>query len=150
MRLAFWKGLLCAMLVAGPVHAGKGVGDYRGLPTDLAAAATAFDIAQSSSDRAGLDRWLADDYVLADANGHTQSKADLVRDMTAPGHKTFSVSLTMKVRKYWKDGAALGGIVDARGLDHGKPTTTHARFLDIWVKGGNRWQVIYTQIDQAR
>jgi len=150
MRLAFWKGLLCATLVAGPAYAGKGVGDYRGLPADLAAAATAFDIAQSSSDRAGLDRWLADDYALADANGHTQSKADLVRDMTAPGHKTFSVSLRMTVRKYWADGAVLGGIVDARGLDHGKPTTTHARFLDIWAKRGNRWQVIYTQIDQAR
>jgi len=143
-----WVGV--AALIAAPAYAGTEIGDYRGLPADLATAATAFDIAQFRSDGAGLRRWLADDYVLADANGRTQSKADLVRDMTAPGHKTFSVSLTMKVRKYWKDGAALGGIVDARGLDHGKPTTTHARFLDIWAKRGDRWQVIYTQIDQAR
>lgn len=148
--MADLKALLCAMLVTVPAHADIRLADYRGLPADLAAAATAFDIAQYRSDRAGLDRWLAADYTLADAKGRTQNKADLIRNMTAPGHATLSVALTMTVRKYWKDGAVLGGIVDARGRDRGKPTTTHARFLDIWARRSGRWQVIFTQIGDVR
>lgn len=141
---------LFAMLIAAPVHAAGGAGDYRGLPRDLAAAATAYDIAQSSSDRAGLERWLADDYVMAGSDGRNLGKAAMIRDMTAPGHKTISVSLTMRVRKWWRDGAVLGGMVDARGMDHGRPTSLHARFVDIWAKRGGRWQVVFTQMNDAR
>ena len=150
MRRAFWKFALCLALGAAPAAAGLKLGDYRGLPKDLAAAATAYDIAQFKSDRAALDRWLADDYVMAGPDGQNQNKADLIRGMTAPGHKTISVSLTMTVRKWWGDGAVLGGIVDARGLERGKPTALHARFVDIWAKRGGRWQVVFTQMNDAR
>jgi len=150
MRLAFWTLAFCAALGAAPAHAVPGVGDYRGLPRDLAAAATAYDIAQFKSDRAALDRWLADDYVMAGPDGRNQNKADLIRGMTAPGHRTISVSLTMTVRKWWSDGAVLGGIVDARGLERGKTTALHARFVDIWAKRGGRWQVVFTQMNDVR
>ena len=150
MRPLFCYWVLCAALFAAPARAGGKVGDYRGLPADLAAAATAYDIAQFRSDRAGLDRWLARDYVMAGPDGRSQGKADLIRAMTAPGHKTLSVSLDIAVRKWWGDGAVLGGMVDARGLDRGKPTSLHARFVDVWARRGGRWQVVFTQMDDAR
>ena len=142
--------VIIGTLIATPAYAGKEIGDYRGLPSDLVAAATAFDIAQSRSDGAGLRRWLSDDYVLLTPDGSSQSKAQLVAEMTAPGHSTTWVTLSKQVSRYWPEGAVLGGIVDARGTDHGKPTSTHARFVDVWAKRQGRWQVIFTQVNDAR
>jgi len=142
--------VLVATLVAAPAYAGQEIGDYRGLPSDLATAATAFDIAQARSDGAGLRRWLADDYVLLTSDGGSQTKAQLIAATTAPGHSTSWVALSKQIRRYWPDGAVLGGIVDARGFDHGKPTSTHARFVDVWAKRHGRWQVIFTRVNEAR
>lgn len=137
----------CAFLIALPALAGQEVGDYRGLPPDLAAAATAYDLAQYKSDRAELEKWLADDYTLAGSSGSNRSKAQYIADAVAPGSKTTYVAITQQVRKVWPDGAVLGGIVDAKGYNRDKPFTMHARFADVWAKRNGRWQVIFTQIN---
>ncbi len=51
--------------------------------------------------------------------------------------------------RFWQDGAALGGIVDAKGTDHGKTFTLHAQFVDVWAKRNGHWQVVFTQINNA-
>ncbi|WP_426700082.1 nuclear transport factor 2 family protein [Rhodanobacter sp. Col0626] len=134
------------MLIVLSVRAQQGVGDYRGLPADLAAAATAYDIAQMKSDRAGLERLLADDYTLANANGRNQTRSESIAESMAPGRTTTDVAITRQVRKTWPDGAVLAGMVDAKGLDHGKPYAMRARFVDVWARRNGRWRVIFTQI----
>jgi hypothetical protein len=141
--------IIVGALIAAPVHAEQGVGDYRGLPADLAAAATAYDIAQMKSDRAGLERLLADDYTLANTNGKNRSKGESIADALVPGNKTTYVAISQQVSKAWSDGAVLGGIVDAKGIDGGKPYTMRARFVDVWAKRDGKWQVIFTQIHNA-
>lgn len=137
---------MCALLIAVQAQAGQEVGDYRGLPRDLAAAATAYDLAQIRSDRSELARLLADDYTLAGSNGRNETKAESIADAMAPGRKTTYVAISKQVRKAWSSGAVLGGIVDARGLDHGRAFVMRARFVDVWAKRNGRWQVIFTQI----
>ena len=149
MNLSRWHWALCVALVATTAHAGKEVGDYKGLPEDLAAAATAYDVAQFKSDRPELERLLADDYTLAGSNGKSQTKAEYIAEALAPGSKTTYVSLDINVRKVWPNGAALGGIVDAKGLNRGKAFTMRARFIDVWAKRNGQWQVIFTQINTA-
>ena len=150
MRLSHWKGMiLCAALVATQAWAGQEVGDYKGLPDDLAAAATAYDLAQYKADRPELERLLADDYTLAGSNGKNQTKAEFIADVVAPGSKTTYLAITQQVRKVWPDGAILGGMADAKGLDRGKPFTMRIRFVDIWAKRDGRWQVIFTQANKA-
>lgn len=146
MRATGWIGIIVGVFVVLPARAQQGVGDYRGLPADLAAAATAYDIAQMKADRAGLQRYLADDYVQADLDGRNESKAETIAGFMTPGHTTTYVAISQQVRKSWPNGAVLGGIVDAKGTDHGKPTSLHARFVDVWAKRGGQWQVIFTQI----
>jgi hypothetical protein len=148
MRAASWTWVIAAAIVL-PVHAQQGIGDYRGLPVDLAAAATAYDIAQLKFDRAGIERYLADDYTLADSIGRNRNKAESIADAVVPGNRTTYVAISQQVRKAWPGGAVLGGMVDAKGIDHGKPYTMRARFVDVWARRGGRWQVIFIQIHRA-
>lgn len=149
MRAASWTWIILGAWFALSAHAEQGVGDYRGLPKDLAAAATAYDVAQMKSDRAGLERYLADDYTLANLDGRNRTKAESITASVAPGSKTTYVAISQQVSKVWPDGAVLGGIVDAKGVDHGKPFTLHARFVDVWAKRSGQWQVVFTQIHDA-
>lgn len=146
MPRSHWSWAICAALIAAPALAGMELGDYRGLPSDLATAATAYDLAQFKSDRSGLQRLLADDYTLAASDGSNETKAEGIADAVAPGRKTTCVAISKQVRKVWPGGAVLGGIVDAKGFDHGKAFVLRARFVDIWAKRSGRWQVIFTQI----
>lgn len=116
MRTASWTWIILSAWFVLPAHAEQGIGDYRGLPGDLAAAAAAYDVAQMKSDRAGLERYLADDYTLANLDGGNRTKAQSIAASVAPGSKTTYVAISQQVSKVWPDGAVLGGIVDARAL----------------------------------
>lgn len=146
MRLRFRHATIFAALIATSAHAGKEVGDYSGLPKDLAEAATAYDLAQFRADRKELERVLADDYTLAGTSGKNQTKAEFIADQTAPGNQTLSVDIHDQVSKVWADGAVLAGLVDAKGVNHGKAFTFRGRFVDVWAKRHGQWQVIFTQI----
>lgn len=152
MRSAIWiiGTSMTLAATAAPAQTGPQGADYRGLPRDLAAAATAYDLAQFKADRAELDRLLADDYILAGSNGKNQTKAQYIAEATAPGSRTTYVALSLKVRRVWSDGAVLGGMVDARGFDRGKPIAVHARFVDVWAKRGGRWRVVFTQANTVK
>lgn len=149
MRPYHWCWIVGTALILAQAQAGQEVGDYGGLPQDLAAAATAYDVAQFKSDRSELDRLLADDYILADSDGKNLTKAQDIANAVAPGRKATYVAITKQVRRVWTDGAVLGGLVYAKGLDHGRAFAMRARFVDIWAKRNGRWQVIFTQIDKV-
>ena len=149
MRSFIGLAALLAALLASSAQA-KEVGDYSQLPKDLAAAATAYDIAQFKADKAELERVLADDYTLAGTSGKNQTKAQFIADQTAPGNKTLSVDIYDQVSKVWADGAVLAGMVDAKGSNQGKEFTFRGRFVDVWAKRNGRWQVIFTQIHPVK
>jgi hypothetical protein len=54
------------------------------VPPDLATAVAAYDKAQIDSNRAELERWLADDYLLVNSSGVVESKAQLIADTPRP------------------------------------------------------------------
>jgi len=140
--IAFLLPLMLATVSAGMPH-------YPDLPPDLAAAAEAFDHAQVKGDGPALERLLADDYLLVNSQGETETKADFIRDYTAPGFSFAPFTIEKPVEKVWATGAVLGGVVDAHGTSGGKPYAIRMRFADIWAKRDGRWQVIYTQARHA-
>lgn len=147
MRATRWAALACGALVMSPAFAGPEIGNYNGLPDDLAAAAIAYDIAQFKADRAGLELLLADDYVLAGTDGRNSTKAESIRGATSSHGTDKSVAISQQVTRTWPSGAVLAGIVDASEVVDGKRTSIKARFTDVWAKRNGRWQVIFTQID---
>jgi hypothetical protein len=119
------------------------------VPPDLAAAVAAYDKAQIDSDRAELERLLADDYLLVNSSGATETKVQLIADYTASGFDLEPFTVEQPVEKVWKDGAVMGGIATLRGTDGGKRYEVRLRFADIWARRGGRWRVIYTQVARA-
>lgn len=130
--------LIAALLAAAPA-----------VPPDLAAAVRAYDEAQVKGDRAALERLLADDYTLVNSAGATETKAELIRDYTAPGFTLEPFTVEQPIAKVWPGGAVMGGVALLRGMDGGKRYEARLRFADIWAKRGGRWQVIYTQAARA-
>ena len=119
------------------------------LPADLAVAVAAYDKAQVDGNRVELERLLADDYLLINSSGKTETKSDLIADYTAPGFDLEPFTVEQPVEKVWRDGAVMGGIATLRGSDQGKPYEMRLRFADIWAKRNGRWQVIFTQVARA-
>jgi ketosteroid isomerase-like protein len=118
------------------------------LPADLAKAVKDYDEAQIHGDKAALQRLVADDYTLVNSSGRIQNKAALIADYTAPGYKIEPFQIMEPVEKVWSDGAVMGGVVDLRGVDGGKPFAVKLRFADIWAKRNGKWQVIYTHVSR--
>jgi hypothetical protein len=119
------------------------------VPLDLAAAVHAYDKAQIDGNRAELERWVADDYVLVNSSGRVEDKAKLIADYTAPGFDLEPFTVEQPVEKAWKDGAVMGGVATIRGISDGQRYEMRLRFADIWAKRNGRWQVIYTQVAKA-
>ena len=133
--------LIAAMLLGSAANAAD-------LPADLAKAVKDYDEAQIHGDKAELQRLVADDYTLVNSSGRIQSKAELIADYTAPGYKIEPFEIMEPVEKVWSDGAVMGGVVDLRGTEGGKPFAVKLRFADIWAKRNGKWQVIYTHVSR--
>jgi hypothetical protein len=119
------------------------------VPPDLAAAVAAYDTAQVDGDKAALDRWLADDYLLANSRGQIETKAQLIEDYTAPGFTLEPFKVEQPIEKVWTGGAVMGGVATLKGMDGGQHYEVRLRFADVWAKRNGRWQVIYTQAAKA-
>ena len=120
------------------------------VPPDLAKAVAGYDHAQIHGDRKELERWLADDYLLVNSSGATETKAQLIADYTAPGFTLEPFKVEQPIEKVWNGGAVMGGIATLKGTDGGKRYEARLRFADIWAKRKGRWQVIYTQVSKAK
>jgi ketosteroid isomerase-like protein len=118
---------------------------YADLPPDLAEAVRAYDAAQVQSDRAALQRLLADDYRLANSAGQVQDKAAFIADQTAPGYRLQPFTVEEPYQRLAGDVALLGGAATLAGTDGGKPYSVRLRFLDVWQKRDGRWRVVFTQ-----
>ena len=136
--------MLAAILAAALLASGAAV-----LPADLAKAAHEYDEAQVKSDRAALERLLADDYVLHNSAGQVQDKRSFIADQIAPGYKLEPFVIEEKVEKVMGDAAILGGVARAKGTSGGEPYDVRLRFIDVWAKRGGRWVVVFSQATRA-
>jgi hypothetical protein len=136
-----WMGVLAALTLCAVANAAE-------LPADLAKAVHDYDEAQVHGNKAELERLVADEYTLVNSSGRVQSKAELIADYTTPGYQIEPFEILEPVEKVWSDGAVMGGVVNLRGIDGGKPFAVTLRFADIWAKRNGKWQVIYTHVSK--
>jgi hypothetical protein len=119
------------------------------MPYDLTAAVARYDRAQLEGNRGALEQSLADEYLLVNSSGKTETKAQLVADYTAPGFHLKSLIIEDPVEKLWDGGAVMGGVATLSGTDGGKPFSIRLRYADVWAKRNGQWQVVYTHAEHA-
>ena len=124
--------------------------EYKDVPADLAKAAIAYDNAQLEKDGAALNRLLADDYRLVARGGVVLDKPKFVAHSVDPDFKLLPFTIEAPLHTVWSDGAVLGGQVEYRTIEHGKPTSQLLLFADVWAKRGGVWRVVYTQVSAAK
>jgi hypothetical protein len=134
--------MLTAILAAAAVT-------YAGLPADLATAADAYDAAQVTSDKAALERLLADDYRLANSGGRVETKAQFIAEQIAAGYRLEPFTVEEPYQRLMGETALLGGVATLKGTDGGKAYSVRLRFVDVWQKRAGRWQVVFTQATRA-
>lgn len=131
------------LAAAGPVSSAS-------QPAGLAQAARDYDVAQVNGDRAILERLLADDYVLVNSGGQTETKREFIADLTDPGFHLAPYVVSHPIERRWANGAVLGGLSHLTGTASGKPFDVCLRFADVWALRKNGWQVQYTQAARAK
>jgi len=89
-----------------------------------------------------LSSLLAEDFVITVEDGNTYSKEGYITHSADPSVKV-EVAELMDLRVRVRGNlAVVTGAYHERGTSNRKPYEYHDRLTDVWVKGGNNWQVI--------
>ena len=130
----------CLLLYGGTVSAA---------PADdaktVAALDTAYQAAVKRNDAAGMDRILADDFVLVLGNGRTYTKADLLkaaRDKTTVYEHQEDTEQKVRV---WGDTAVVTALLWLKGTTDGKPFERRLWFSDTYVRTAAGWRYVFGQ-----
>jgi ketosteroid isomerase-like protein len=89
-----------------------------------------------------LSSLLAEDFVITFEDGNTYSKSGYISHSADPSVQVDIAELTdLKVRMHGNT-AVVTGAYHERGRSNGKPYEYRDRLTDVWMKIGNKWQVI--------
>jgi hypothetical protein len=114
---------------------------------DVKVAAAAFDKAQLSGDKAALDRFVADDFVIVRGSGRRGGKADFIAGWMTPGVTFEPLQILDPVFVPLGPTAAIvGGRVELKGAENGKPFVERFHFSDVFQWRDGRWQVVFVQV----
>lgn len=98
-------------------------------------------------DKAGLDRYLADELTYIHAGGKTQTKAEYIEAVTTgPSHYESFNKTDVKIRVYGKV-AVLSGYVDVKTVGR---DAYRVRTLEIYKENNGQWQLADKESVRAR
>lgn len=116
-------------------------------PTDVRAAARAFDQAQISGDVATMERFLAKDFMIVRGSGRRDDRAGFIAGWTTPGMTFQPIEIKNPIHvPLGPDAAIIGGDVVLRGTEGGKPFVERFYFSDVFQWREGRWQVVFVQV----
>ena len=89
-----------------------------------------------------LSSLLAEKFVITVEDGNTYSKSGYISHSADASVKVDVAEISdLKVRMHG-DTAVVTGAYHEKGKSNGKPYEYHDRLTDVWMKVGNKWQVI--------
>jgi ketosteroid isomerase-like protein len=111
----------------------------------VAALDTEYQAAVGKNDATGMDRILADDFVLVTGRGVSQTKGDLLKEARSKKviyeHQEDS---QQKVR-VWGDTAVVTALLWAKGVEEGKSFDYKLWFSDVYVRTPAGWRYVFGQ-----
>lgn len=105
--------------------------------------------ALARSDQAALDRILAADFMVTDADGRllTKAQSDAQRKSGALKYTAFTAD-DFKVRVFG-DTAIVTGRSTVKGAQNGNDISGQERFTDVFVRRDGRWQAVSTHVSRV-
>ena len=105
--------------------------------------------ALAKGDQAALDRIVAADFIITDADGRLMTKAqgDAQRKSGALKYTAFA-SDDFKVHVFG-DTAIVTGRSTVKGTQNGKDISGQERFTDVFVRRDGRWQAVSTHVSRV-
>lgn len=93
-------------------------------------------------DVAGLDRILADDWMLTHSDGRVQYKADYLDELRTSTRRNQGIgNEDLRVRRYGDTMVVTGASVQS-GISNGQPWSGRFRFTRTWVKRDGAWIMV--------
>jgi ketosteroid isomerase-like protein len=108
--------------------------------------AEAWDQAIVRKDRAAIEANMGDDFRAIDGAGTIEDKKTFVDGLMSPALKIDPYVVDDFEVRLYGDMALLSGRTRMTGTSDGKPFTSHYRYIDIYARRNDRWQIVSVQI----
>jgi ketosteroid isomerase-like protein len=101
-----------------------------------------------AKDRVAIEANMADDFRQIDGAGRIETRASFVDDLMDPALTIDPYTVEDFEVRLYGDVALLSGRTRMTGRYQGKPFRTHYRYIDVYVRQGDRWRVVSVQISR--
>jgi len=107
----------------------------------------AWNHAIEAKDTKALDMILADTFLAVDIDGSVTNKTQFLAGIRDPNYQpSQAVYEQIKAQMYGDSAAVTTGIFRIKESEKGKTVTRRERFTDTWIKRGQSWQCVSSQV----
>lgn len=106
----------------------------------------AWNRAIEAKDTKALDRLLAPSFVAVDTDGSLTRKGEFLASIKAPSYQPAEAFYEDIRADLYGDTAVTVGIFRIRETQKGKRITQRQRFIDTWIRKGETWQCVASQV----
>lgn len=114
----------------------------------VAALDTEYQAAVKRNDAAGMDRILADDFVLILGTGKVITKAELLAEARSGDYAYEKQDELEQTVRVWGDTAVVTALLWMKGANKGKPFDYKLWFSDTYVRTPKGWRYVLGQAAQ--
>jgi uncharacterized protein (TIGR02246 family) len=139
--------LLVGLLLLGAMAFADDEGEQSNARAEINQAMAAYRTALLDADATKLAKIWADDYTFTNGRGMFLSKDDRLKNIKTGATELESAKFAdTKVQVYGDDTAIATGQVTLQAKYSGQPGSGDYRYINVWVKQGDRWQLVANQI----
>jgi ketosteroid isomerase-like protein len=106
----------------------------------------AWNRAIEAKDTKALDQLLAPTFVAVDTDGSLTNKGEFLTSIKDPSYQPAEAVYEDIRAEIYSDTAVTTGVFRIRETRKGKRITQRQRFVDTWIKKGQTWQCVASQV----
>ncbi len=95
-----------------------------------------------SANVAGLEKLLADDWLLTHSDGRVQSKREYLNELRTGSRSNQAIANQSVVVRLYGDSAVVTGTSVQSGLSNGQPWSGRFRFTRVWIRRSGQWLMV--------